>query len=172
MPWALSSMALVGGGVERRDAAVGAYRPSIAARDEAHGVVGDATEQFPCLSAVGGDVGSRRAGNHPELAAGQPGDGGTEPHRAGAGRTRPGGATVRSEGDILPVLLVLRVIAAYCDSVTRIGERERENAGRGAIVAHRAGGDGPRAAAIRGVEDAGSPRAAGAEPGLARDQQR
>src|SRR5260370_13837543 len=132
MPWALSSMALVGGRLETRDAPLRAYRPSIAARDEAHGVVGDATEQFPCLSAVGGDVGSRRAGNHPELAAGQPGDGGTEPHRAGAGRTRPGGATVQSEGDILPVFLVLRIIAAYRDSVTRIRKGEPENAGRGA----------------------------------------
>src|SRR5450759_541372 len=62
MPWALSSMGLVGGRLirgkmETRDAALRAHGPSVAAMDEAHGVVGAAVEEFPGFADVSGDNG-------------------------------------------------------------------------------------------------------------------
>src|ERR1019366_5311243 len=164
MPWAWHSMGLMGGRLETRDAALRAHGPSVAARDEAHGVVGAAIEDLPGFAAVGGEVGTGGAGDDPQLAAGQPGDGGTEAFGAGARRGRPGAAAIGSEGDVLALLLVLGIIAAYGDAMTGVGEGEGEDAGGSAIVAYRGGRDGPGNAAIFGVEDAGGAGASGGEP--------
>src|ERR1039457_6160231 len=97
MPWALHSMGLMGGRLETRDAALRAHGPSVAARDEAHGVVGAAIEEFPGLAVVAGDIGPGSAGDDPKPAGGQVRDGGTEAFGAGAQGSRPGEA-VRDGG--------------------------------------------------------------------------
>src|ERR1039457_5313245 len=143
MPWALHSMGLMGGRLETRDAALRSHGPSVAARHEAHGVVSAAIEEPPGLAVVPGDVGSGGAGDDPELAAGQPGDGGTETFGAGARRRRPGAAAIVGEGDGLAIFAVLGVIATNGDAVARVAEGEREDAGGIAIIANRRGDDGP-----------------------------
>src|SRR5450759_4985387 len=145
----------MGGRLETRDAAVRAHGPSVDAIDEAYGVVGAAIEEAPGFAAVDGDVGTGGAGDDPQLAAGQPGHGGTEAFGAAARRSGPGASAVGGKGDILAVLGVLGVIAANGDAVAGVGEGEGGDAGGRAIVAHRGGGDGPGEAAIFGVEDAG-----------------
>src|SRR5664280_374680 len=106
MPWALSSMGLMGGRLETRDAALRAHRPSVAA----------------------GDVGPGSASDDPKLAAHQVGNGGTEAFGAGARRSGPGAATVGGKDDILAGFGVLGVIAAHRDTVARVREGEGEDA--------------------------------------------
>src|ERR1019366_8480159 len=113
---------LMGGRLETRDAALRAHGPSLAARDEAHGIVRAAVEESPGLAAVGGDVGPGGAGDDPELVRGQPGDGGTEAFGTGVRRRGPAEAAVGGEGDVLALLLVLGVIAAYGDAMAGVGE--------------------------------------------------
>src|ERR1039457_2816467 len=129
MPWALHSMGLMGGRLETRDAALRAHGPSVAARDEAHGV-------------VAGDVGPGSVGDDPKAAAGQVRDGGTEAFGAGAQRSRPGEAAVGGEDDVLAVFGVLGVIAAYGDAMAGVGEGEGEDAGGRGIGANRGSGAG------------------------------
>src|ERR1035438_2214336 len=124
MSWAWSSMGLVGGRLKTRDAALRADGPSFAAND-AHGVIGAAVEESPRLAAVIGDVGAPGAGDDPKLAPGQPGDGGTEAFGAGARRRGPCTAAVGGQGDILAILGVLGIIAAYRDAMASVEEGER-----------------------------------------------
>src|ERR1039458_67204 len=171
MPWALHSMGLMGGRLETRDAALRAHGPSVAARDEAHGVVGAAIEEFPGLAVVAGDIGPGSAGDDPKPAGGQVRDGGTEAFGAGAQGSRPGEAAVGGEDDVLAVFGVLGVIAAYGDAMAGVGEGEGEDAGGRGIGANRGGGDGPGVGAIFGMEQAGGAGASGGEPGVALAEQ-
>src|ERR1039458_3331926 len=124
MPWALHSMGLMGGRLETRDAALRAHGPSVAARDEAHGVEGAAIEEFPGLAVVAGDVGRGGAGEHPKPAGGRVRDGLTVAFGAGPQRSQPGEAAVGGEDDVLAIFGVLGVIAAYGDAMAGGGEGE------------------------------------------------
>src|ERR1035441_9469941 len=132
---------LLGRRLETRDAALRSHGPPVTARHAAHGVVRAAIEELPGLAVAPGDVGSGSAGDDPELASGQPCDGGTEAFRAGVRRRRPGAAAIVGEGDVLTIFAVLGVIAANGDAVARVAEGEREDAGGIAIIANRRYGD-------------------------------
>src|SRR5215471_16563157 len=166
IPRASSSM-LLRFDLKPLDPASSADGPTGAAARNAHGIVRTLVKQLPRLAAIGGDVRPGCPGRDPELERGDPRDRGAEAMRP-AGRNRPGSPAIGRDRDILAVLFVFGVIAADNHPETGIRERDREDAGAGAIVADRNRRHAPGAAAIPGMEDPTCPSAAGNVPDLVR----
>src|SRR5665213_313221 len=92
--------------------------------------------------------------------------------RGRALRRGPAEPSVVADRDVLPSVFVLRVVAAYGDTMHGIAEGNREDTRACAVVADGRGRDRPCFAPVFRMEDAGSALPAGAEPGLVIPQYR